>query len=94
MCHCSCSHHTLLLAACHAAAAAAAGNARKKGVTTSYLMASDARLLEIMKQQGLQCFVNIMALQRGPKLGMQGMLYKLMEQLVTKSGSIKECCGE
>ncbi|KAF6256116.1 hypothetical protein COO60DRAFT_1461828 [Scenedesmus sp. NREL 46B-D3] len=56
----------------------AAGSAGKKTATKSYFMASDARLLEIMKQQGLQCCVSIMALQRGPRLGMQGRLYNLM----------------
>ncbi|KAF6250667.1 hypothetical protein COO60DRAFT_1680229 [Scenedesmus sp. NREL 46B-D3] len=70
----------------------AAGSARKKTATKSYFMASDARLLEIMKQQGLQCFASIMALQRGPRLGMQGRLYNLMERLVQSSGSIKGCC--
>lgn len=58
-------------------------------------MASDKDLLTIMKQQGLGCYVDIMGLQRGARVGLRSAIAKLVMHAVTKSGgTIKFYCGK
>lgn len=57
-------------------------------------MGSDKRLLDIMFGQGLRCFVDLMELHRGPRVGLNAFLGKLMLHSVVRKGSISFFVGK
>lgn len=57
-------------------------------------MATDKGLLSIIQRQGLGCFVSMLQLQRGPRVGIDGFVMKLIMHAAMSTGSIKFYVGE
>jgi len=72
---------------------AAAACTGRKDTTTSYFMSHDPELLSIMKDQGLDCFVSMLQMQRGPRVGMEGCLFNMMERQLLTCGNLRDTCG-
>lgn len=84
---CTCLTHAMQPCCPHWFAAAATTG--RKDTRDSFFMASDKSLLEIMQQQGLRCFVDIMDLHRGARVGLNAFLAKFILHAVVKAGTIK-----
>jgi hypothetical protein len=73
---------------------AAASTSGRKATKDSFFMATDKGLLSIMQQQDLGCFVSMLQLQRGPRVGIDGFVMQLIMQAATSTGSIKFYVGK
>lgn len=66
----------------------------RKSTNTSFFIASDKALLDIMRKEGMGCYVDIMQLQRGAKVGINSFVTKLIMSAVVKSATISLFSGE
>jgi hypothetical protein len=71
----------------HAAAA-------QPGKDSSYFLANDPKLLEIMEQQGLQFAVHIIPAAKDGRLGYAHSMGDFLGRMMVKSGNVNEACGE